>query len=340
MTHEITKAFISYYDEYKRDLPWRKTDDAYKIWISEIMLQQTRVEAVKGYYERFINTLPTLESLANVDDDTLMKLWQGLGYYSRAKNLKKCAEVCMREHNGALPKEYEELVKLPGIGKYTAGAITSIAYKQRKSAVDGNVMRVFARLFDIHDDILKEKTKEQFISLVDEYVDDVEPGNFNQAIMDFANDICITNGTPACGRCPLQHLCLAYQRDTVMQLPNREKKLSKKEEPHTVIILRFQDEVYLRKRPATGLLANLYEFINIPSKQKVEDIQKIFTGIISIRSIGELKNVFSHLVWHIDAYEVYVDSKPSLEGIWVSEKEMLDSFSLPTVMDKVWQLTK
>ena len=340
MKHEITKAFISYYNEYKRDLPWRKTNDAYKIWISEIMLQQTRVEAVKGYYERFIETLPTLASLANVDDDTLMKLWQGLGYYSRAKNLKKCAEVCMAEYNGALPKEYDELVKLPGIGKYTAGAIASIAYNQRNSAVDGNVMRVFARLFDIHDNILKEKTKEQFIKLVDEYVDEEEPGNFNQAIMDFANDICIANGTPACERCPLQHLCLAYQRDTVMVLPNRDKKMSKKEEYHTVIILRYQNEVYLQKRPASGLLANLYEFINIPTTKKVEDIEEMYSDIVQIRNIGSVKNVFSHLVWHIDAYEVVVNHKPELDGIWVSEEEMLEVYTLPTVMDKVWKLTK
>ena len=340
MKNEITKAFISYYDEYKRDLPWRKTKDAYKIWISEIMLQQTRVEAVKGYYERFITTLPTLTSLAEVDDDTLMKLWQGLGYYSRARNLKKCAEICVNEYNGELPITYDELVNLPGIGKYTAGAITSIAYNQRKSAVDGNVMRVFARLFDIHDNILKEKTKEQFITLVDEYVDDERPGDFNQSIMDFANDLCIANGTPACEKCPLKDYCQAYQNNTVMMLPSREKKVSKKEELHTVIILRYRNEVYLQKRPKSGLLANMYEFTNFTTALNVEDIEKMFINVESLRYIGELKNVFSHLIWYISVYEVYVNDKPSLDGIWVKEKEIEEVISLPTVMSKIWELTK
>lgn len=336
MKSELTTAFMNYYKENKRDLPWRHTKDAYKIWISEIMLQQTRVEAVKEYYERFIKTLPTIYDLAEVDTDTLMKLWQGLGYYSRAMNLKKCAIECVKNHEGKLPDTYESLVKLPGIGKYTAGAISSLAYGKCKSAVDGNVMRVFSRLFDIHDNVLKEKTKDEFIRLVDTFVDEEHPGDFNQAIMDFGNDICIANGVPHCERCPLQSFCKAFENNTVMELPNRERNKSKKEEQHTIIILRYNNEIYLEKRPNEGLLAGLYEFINLLGEIDEDKIALMFSGIQQIRYTGEVKNVFSHRIWHMKIYEVYVNQKPESAGIWVDEETLHTSISLPTVMQKAW----
>lgn len=332
---EITKTFVDYYKEHKRDLPWRETNDAYKIWISEIMLQQTRVEAVRGYYERFITTLPTLADLAIVDDDVLMNLWEGLGYYSRARNLKKCALICMEDYGGQLPKTYEELLKLPGIGKYTAGAIASIAYHQKKSAVDGNAMRIFARLFDIHDNVLQEKTKNAFINLIDPYVDEEEPGYFNQALMDYANEICTP--TPKCENCSLATICKAYKNKTTDVVPNRSKDMKRKEENHTIVIVHHKDYLLLSKRNAHGLLANLYEFVNIAGYVD-EGYLKKFLHTKNVHFLGNIDNKFSHITWHMNVYECEVDDM-SLPGIWINENE-LSSYSIPSVMKKCWKFKK
>ncbi len=329
----LSDVFVTYYKEHKRDLPWRKTKDAYKIWISEIMLQQTRVEAVKGYYERFLEALPTLHDLAHVDDDELMKLWQGLGYYSRARNLKKCAIICEEEYGGELPKTYEELVKLPGIGKYTAGAIASIAYGVAKSAVDGNAMRIFARLFNIHDNVLEEKTKNKFIALIDPYVDKEHPGYFNQALMDYANEICTP--TPKCENCQLSSICEAYKQGTVSEVPNRSKVDKHKEEEHSVIIVRCKDELLLLKRPAHGLLANLYEFVNIPRFESESNLKELLRTE-ELKYVGSIDNKFSHITWHIKVYTAEV-STTDLPGVWIKESA-LEAYSLPTVMVKCYRL--
>ena len=260
---EMTAPLLAWYRDNARDLPWRHTRDPYRIWVSEIMLQQTRVAAVLGYYARFLEVFPTVEALAAGDEERLLKLWEGLGYYSRARNLQKAAaEITMQ---GGFPDTREGLLALPGIGDYTASAIASAAFGRREPAVDGNVLRVMTRLTDCHEDILAQSTRQRIRAAL-EAVMPTEPADiriFNQAMMELGATVCGPNTAPRCDACPVQALCLGCQRGTAEALPVKKAKKARRVEEKTVFLLMKEGRIALRKRRETGLLAGLWEFPNV-----------------------------------------------------------------------------
>lgn len=296
---------IEWYRAGHRDLPWRKTRDPYRIWLSEIMLQQTRVAAVIPYYERFLSTLPTVRDLADADDDVLLKLWQGLGYYSRAKNLKRAAIEVVSRYGGELPQTYRELIKLPGVGSYTAGAIASIAFGERVPAVDGNVLRVLSRRMDDARDVADPRTKDAvFSELTADMPDD--PGAFNQAMMELGAVVCVPNGAPLCESCPLYGACLARKNGTVSERPVKSKKQARRAEPMTVFVLRCGESFLIRKRPERGLLAGLYELPNVSGKRSPEEAGAALSelGVFPVGAIAQYDrtHIFTHKEWHMRVY--------------------------------------
>lgn len=313
-THQIAQPLLAWYAQNARDLPWRHTRDPYAIWISEIMLQQTRVAAVLGYYARFMAELPTVADLATVDENRLMKLWQGLGYYSRARNLQKAAHVVMTEHGGHFPTTAQELKALPGIGDYTAGAIASAAFGRQSPAVDGNVMRVVSRLCDCNDDILLPATKKAFTAWVDAQLP--APGDamrqFNQAVMELGATVCGPNTAPQCALCPLAGQCLAYAHGTAETLPVKTKKKPRRQEQKTVFILTHNTTVALRQRPEKGLLAKLWEFPHVDGHldEPTAATQLTAWGCSPQRWRSRItsRHIFTHVEWDMVGY--FVDVTP------------------------------
>ena len=259
---QTVEPIVKWYQGQEKTLPWKQDKEPYHIWVSEIMLQQTRIEAVKKYYIRFMKELPTIHDLANVPEEKLLKLWEGLGYYSRAKNLKKAAIQIEQKYNGKLPTSYIELLKLSGIGEYTAGAIASISYKEKIPAVDGNVLRVVSRVLASKEDVLLPETKRKITKKLLEIMPD-EPGDFNEGLMELGEKICLPNTVPLCEKCPIQEFCLANKENLTNEIPVRIKKQKRKIENKTVFLLKYKNEIAIRKREKTGILANLYEFPNV-----------------------------------------------------------------------------
>ena len=259
---QVVEPIVKWYQEQEKTLPWKQDKEPYHIWVSEIMLQQTRIEAVKKYYTRFMKELPTIHDLANVPEEKLLKLWEGLGYYSRAKNLKKAAIQIEQEYGGKIPTSYTELLKLSGIGEYTAGAIASISYKEKVPAVDGNVLRVVSRVIASKEDVLLPETKRKVTKKLLEIMPD-EPGDFNEGLMELGEKICLPNTVPLCETCPIQEFCIANKENLTNEIPVRVKKQKRKIENKTVFILKYKNEIAIRKREKTGILANLYEFPNV-----------------------------------------------------------------------------
>ena len=328
----LPRVLLPWYEEYKRDLPWRKDSEPYHIWVSEIMLQQTRVEAVKGYYERFISTLPTISSLAQVDDDLLNKLWEGLGYYSRARNLKKAARLICEKYDGVFPEAYHEIIGLPGIGLYTAGAISSIAFQKPVPAVDGNVLRVFTRLNEEPTPIDKPSFKKQ----VHDELSKVYPkqaGEFTQALMELGATICVPNGMPFCDRCPCASFCSAFKSGTQLKYPVKAPKRKRKVEDKTVFILHADGAYALEKRPPEGLLAGLWQFPNIPGKLSVEEALSVLEHDgFQIRNVSrtvERDHIFTHIEWKMVG--IYLDvAERHGDYVWMSAEEMQRSTAIPT----------
>jgi A/G-specific adenine glycosylase len=320
--NKISDILIAWYQKNKRDLPWRRNTNAYYIWVSEIMLQQTRVEAVKPYFERFISALPTITDLALVEDDALMKLWEGLGYYSRVRNMKKAAIVCLEKYDSKLPTTYEQLLELPGIGPYTAGAIASIAFKEPACAIDGNVLRVYARLFAIEKDILQESTKKEIKAIMEQDLAE-DMGEMNQALMDFGSSICIGNGNPRCNICPLIKKCLAYQDGKIHLLPIRRKQKQRRKEKYTIAIYTFEDEVLIHKRKDQGLLAGVYEFMTLDNHYAKKDFPKA-------KYLGKYKHVFSHIEWDMKGFVIPVKEKFIKDDfIWVKVSDLEKYYTIP-----------
>lgn len=262
---QMVPRVVTWYQENQRSLPWRQDKNPYTIWISEIMLQQTRIEAVKGYYARFLQEIPDVRTLAEIPEERLLKLWEGLGYYNRAKNLQKAAQIMVKNYQEEMPKTYAELIQLPGIGEYTAGAIASIAYDEPVPAVDGNVMRVITRLLDWKIDILEPKTKKEIQAILQPQMPK-EAGDFNEGIMELGEVVCLPNGEPLCEKCPLADICQARKNGTTNEVPIRIVKTKRKQVDVTVFILQYQDKIAIRKRDKNGLLANLYELPNVERK--------------------------------------------------------------------------
>ena len=318
----MTEKLLAWHERSKRDLPWRANPTAYRVLVSEIMLQQTRVEAVKGYYARFLAALPTVEALAQVDDDRLLKLWEGLGYYSRARNLKRAAQAAVREYGGRIPDTPEELLKLPGVGLYTAGAVASIAYGVPVPAVDGNVLRVCARLYADFSDIALEQTKRAVsLRLLSEMPQD-RPGAYNQALMELGACVCLP-GTPKCEACPLAADCLAFRQGLTGALPVKSAKKPRRSEERHLYILRFEDRLALRRRPPKGLLAGLWE---LPAAFALPP-----SLVLSREDAGRAVHLFTHVEWHMTAERIVLSAPLESEDlVWVSQEELEQVYALPS----------
>ena len=298
---EFTDTLLHWYDRHKRTLPWRGAGDAYAVLVSEIMLQQTRAAAVIPYYSRFMAALPTVEALAECPEERLLKLWEGLGYYSRARNLKKCAQALVAEHGGRFPQTAEALKKLPGVGPYTAGAIASIAFCQPEPAVDGNVLRIMARLFEDGADVTSQRVRDRWTAYLKPRMGS-RPGDLNQAFMDLGSLVCLPKA-PLCEGCPLAACCQARAGGTQADYPNRGEKKPKRQEELTVFAVRSGNSFLIRRRPETGLLSGLYELPNRPGRLTREQIGEALTQL-GVRPVGpweilQRQHVFTHVIWQM-----------------------------------------
>lgn len=332
---EIVAPLLQWYDKNARVLPWRENSSAYRVWVSEIMLQQTRVEAVRPYFERFMLELPTIESLANAGEEKLLKLWAGLGYYNRVRNLQKSAQIIVNEHRGEFPKTFEEMILLPGVGDYTAGAISSISFKKPTPAVDGNVMRVVTRLTENYGDITTQAVKRQIgeqLRVVYPYAKS-RSGDFTQSLMELGAVICVPNGLPKCELCPLSFLCKSNQNNTKTELPVKTKKKPRKKEEKTVFILLFEDKVAVRKRKVEGLLGGLWEFPNVEgkqtSKQVKEQLQKWQISGNNLTKGITAKHIFTHVEWHMTSYLVDCENCND-EFLWVTKSTLDEEVAIPS----------
>lgn len=344
--HQLTTPLLEWYSSAARDLPWRtpagetRRPDPYHVWVSEIMLQQTRVEAVKGYYARFLTAFPNIKSLANAPQDELMKLWQGLGYYSRANNLKRAAIVIEEQYHGTFPLTYQDILTLPGIGEYTAGAIASIAMGEAVPAIDGNVYRIYTRLFEDDSDITKAAFKKQLRSELLEVIPSETPGIYNQAWMDLGATICLPNGAPLCDKCPFASHCLAHIHDSWSSFPVKPPKKKRRIEEKTIILLEYQGTYLVQKRPPKGLLAGLWEFPSQDGFVSTAELQKLLeqwdTNAGSIELLGKGKHIFSHIEWHMIGYLIHLSQAPSIplseDSIWVTAEKMQKEYSIPSAL--------
>ncbi len=335
----LPRVLLPWYRRNRRDLPWRRDKEPYHIWLSEIMLQQTRVEAVKGYYARFLMALPTIGDLAACDDETLHKLWEGLGYYSRVRNLKKAAQVVMEKHSGVFPKTYEEVIALPGIGEYTAGAICSIAYDLPTPAVDGNVLRVFSRLTENATPIDLPAYKAAVRQALQEiYPEDA--GDFTQALMELGATVCGPNRSPDCENCPCKAICGGAKHGTAEQFPVRLPKKAKKVEEKTVFILSCDGRYALEKRPNKGLLAGLWQFPNIEGKLEAQQALSLLEekGLHPRHILRQVdrSHIFTHIRW--DMRGVYAEvAESGGDYIWLTADEICTSAALPTAFRQFWE---
>ena len=336
---KIVKPIVKWYQNQEKTLPWKQDKEPYHIWVSEIMLQQTRIEAVKKYYTRFMQELPTIQDLANVSEEKLLKLWEGLGYYSRAKNLKKAAIQIEETYQGKMPTSYAELLTLSGIGEYTAGAIASISYQEKVPAVDGNVLRVVSRVLGSKKDVLLPETKKEFTKQLLEIIPK-EAGDFNEGLMELGEKICIPNTTPLCKKCPIQQFCIAYKKNLTTEIPVRIKKQKRKVEKRTVFIFKYQNEIAITKRKETGILANLYEFQNVLGEITEEEIVNVLKQwnleFKNLQTKKHAKHIFTHIEWDMIAYEVEVKNKNE-DWIWVTLEKMELQYPLPTAFKKLLQ---
>lgn len=333
---ELTAPLLSWYTENKKALPWRIDASPYHVWISEIMLQQTRTTAVIPYYERFLRELPTITALASVPDERLMKLWEGLGYYSRARNLKKAAEILVKEHDAKLPDTMKELLALPGIGEYTAGAIASIAFGRPEPAVDGNVLRVVMRYLGCSEDIARSSTKAQVADdLRTIYPSGADAGSFTQAMMELGENVCIPNGEPRCALCPLQELCEAKRMGWTGILPVKSPKKARRKEERTVFLLSCRGRYAVRQRPESGLLAGLWEFPSVLGKLTLDEaaayVRTLDTELLSCEPCGEAVHIFTHVEWHMTGY--LAECASPAEGLtWESARTIRERYAFPTAL--------
>lgn len=331
---------ISWYEANRRVLPWRENPTPYTIWISEIMLQQTRIEAVIPYYWRFLQELPDLSSLAAVPEDRLLKLWEGLGYYSRARNLKKAAIFVMEHFQGALPCKAAELKKLPGIGDYTAAAIASVAFGEPEPAVDGNVQRVMARLLASDSDISDPKTRSSTVFLLRKhYPSGREASLLTEGLMELGEVICLPNGAPLCNLCPLNSLCLAHKNGKELDYPVRSSQKERRMEERTVFLLQCGNRFAIRKRPGKGLLAGLWEFPNCEGKLDAHQALQAAAAFCASTSdaipCGTARHIFTHVEWKMTGYHFLCEQENG-QLLWLTPSEINAGYSIPTAF-RAWQ---
>lgn len=352
------ETFLTWYHKEKRNLPWRATNDPYAIWISEIMLQQTRVETVIGYFYRFMEQFPTIQDLAAAEEQKLLKVWEGLGYYSRARNLKAAAQQIVAEFDGEMPQSIEEIRSIKGIGPYTAGAIGSIAFGLPEPAIDGNVMRVVSRLFCIEADIAKASSRRPFDEAMRTIISPDEPGEFNQALMDLGSRIC-TPTTPKCEECPISQYCLAYAENRQTDFPVKSKKAKPKDVYYIAGAIEDQGSFLLVQRPETGLLASMWHFPLVEvTKEQYEALQRtwakeeqlqldliaeddaleIFPDLPVVwqkRHFGEITHIFSHLKWHVLLFYGRKRGELTLQDSEWAAKESFQNYVFPKPQQKL-----
>lgn len=343
---QLVEPLLDWFIENARTLPWREEPTPYRVWVSEIMLQQTRVEAVKPYFERFMNALPDVKALAECPEDELLKLWEGLGYYNRVRNMQKAAIEVMEKYDGVLPADDKALLKLKGIGSYTAGAIASIAYGIPAPAVDGNVLRVLTRVSADDTDIMKQSFRKEVETALQSLMVSEDgiifpknpdilnwqkkvyqknlPGAFNQALMELGATVCVPNGAPLCEKCPWKELCQARQQGLIEKFPVKTKAKARKIEKRTVLIIRDGDKVAIRKRPNQGLLAGLYELPNVEGKLKQEEVLALVKEMnfnpIHIQKLEDAKHIFSHVEWQMTGYAIRVEEQGFAESAHENEQ--------------------
>lgn len=335
----FAEPLLVWYDSHRRVLPWREEPTPYRVWVSEIMLQQTRVEAVKPYFERFMTRLPDIRSLAETDEETLLKLWEGLGYYNRARNLQKAAQRITEGYGGEMPSEYERLLELPGIGSYTAGAIASIAFGRKYPAVDGNVLRVLSRLrrdgrliSDAHVKAAVERELEAVMPAD-------RPGAFNQAMMELGALVCVPNGAPHCAECPLCSLCRAHADGCETDYPRKAAPKARTIERKTILVIRDGTRTAIHRR-GRGLLAGMYEFPTLEGWRTADEVTAYLSenGLHALRilPLTDSKHVFTHKEWHMKGYLVRVDelepahpSREIADWIYIEPEETRDRYPIP-----------
>lgn len=336
--YELEKCInplLTWFAGHARVLPWRSEPTPYRVWISEIMLQQTRVEAVKPYFERFVRELPDIRALSECPEDKLLKLWEGLGYYNRVRNLQTAAKQIMEEYGGTMPSEYQELLKLKGIGHYTAGAISSIAFGKKAPAVDGNVLRVITRLTEDDTDIMKQSFRTKMEDILVEVMPDEQAGEFNQALMELGATVCVPNGDPKCAECPWEKLCLAHQNGRENNYPVKTKQKSRRIEEKTILVIRDGDRIVLQKRPPKGLLAGLYEFPAGEGYLSEEEVIKMVEGMgfapLRIQPLSEAKHIFSHVEWHMRGFMVRIEETEDVpQGFFLVDREQTEKdYAIP-----------
>ena len=337
MIQELSGRIVRWYTENKRNFPWRDTGDVYDVWVSEIMLQQTRIPVVTERFTRFKQRFPDLWSLAEASWDEVFKEWEGLGYYSRARNLKRCAKMIVREYAGRFPAGYDELRKLPGIGEYTAAAIASIVYGEKVPLIDGNVKRVIARLYGITDDVRETKTEKKIRILLEEHLrtlPEEDTASFNVGIMELGEVLCLPNAKPLCEGCPLKDVCAAKKENRTREIPVLSPKKKRGIEQKTVLVIRDENAVYLEKRPEKGLLSGLYEPI---MKEGHRTAEEVFSGltdegfeISEIVRLPDAVHVFSHKEWHMTGYLVRLRKEMKKDRIFRVTKEEESRYAIPS----------
>ena len=337
MLNKIITPLLNWYRQNKRELPWRDQNNAYYTWVSEIMLQQTRVEAVKPYFQRFTEELPDVRALAECPEEKLLKLWEGLGYYNRVRNMQKAACQVVELYNGVLPASYEELLSLKGIGSYTAGAIASIAYGLPIPAVDGNVLRVITRIQEDAGDIMKQSVKKQIETELKDVMPEDVPGDFNQALMELGAVICVPNGQPKCEECPVSFCCQAFHHGTIEKYPVKAQKKLRKIEKRTVLVIQDGNYTALKKRLDQGLLAGLYELPNteghLSQKEALEKVKALGLEPLYIEPLPKAKHIFSHIEWRMIGYRIRVaalEEKNTQGLIFADRKESYRQYAIPS----------
>jgi A/G-specific adenine glycosylase len=338
----FSDTLILWYSKHKRELPWRNTTSPYHIWLSEIILQQTRVVQGLDYYNKFIDKYPTIEELANDTEDNVLKLWQGLGYYSRARNLHATAKVISTELNGVFPLTYDEIIKLKGIGAYTAAAISSFCFGEKKAVVDGNVYRVLSRYFGISTPIDSTHGKKEFQELAQECLLIGNPGEYNQAIMEFGALQCTPN--PNCEVCPLREPCNAYDNSMVKALPVKEKKIKVKDRYFNFIVIGDDESFYIQKREAKDIWQNLYQFPLNESKKEVlspfELKESILSQAVFLRVSEQFKHLLSHQRIYAKFWEFNLEEMPALKGFKKIKKRNMQEFAVPRLIQKYLESVK
>ena len=338
--YEAPELLVEWYRERKRDLPWRHHVNAYRVWVSEIMLQQTRVEAVKPYFDRFLKELPDVAALSDCPEEKLLKLWEGLGYYNRVRNMQIAAQTVMENYHGELPADYEALTKLKGIGHYTAGAIASIAFGIPVPAVDGNVLRVISRVTEDDADIMKASVRTAMEKDLLEIMPENRAGAFNQALMELGATVCLPNGAPLCEACPWKEVCRAQKSGRWRELPVKSKAKARRIEDRTVLVIKAEDKVLLHKRANKGLLAGLYEFPNVEGHLKEEEVitylKKMGLSPIRLKKLEDSRHIFSHIEWHMTGYAVQIDETEQeyQNMLFVDVKETEEQYPIPAAFSR------